>query len=94
MADPQFTNDESTRQYELRLDGKVAALAQYELHGGTVRFIHTEVLPEHEGKGLGSKLARQALDDVRARGLQAQLVCPFMAGYVKKHPEYADLVAR
>jgi uncharacterized protein len=50
------------------------------------------VLPQFEGQGLGSRLAAFALDDVRGRGLAAVPVCPFIAGYIRKHGEYRDLV--
>ena len=59
-----------------------------------VVFTHTEVLPAHEGEGVGSTLVRHALDDVRSRGLKALAVCPFVLGWIRRHPEYADLEYR
>ena len=56
-------------------------------------FTHTEVVPQFEGQGLGSRLAKFALDDVRRRGLQVVPVCTFVAGYIRRHPEYHDLVS-
>jgi predicted GNAT family acetyltransferase len=53
---------------------------------------HTEVPQELSGRGIGSRLARGVLDDIRAAGLKVVAKCPFMAGYIGKHPEYADLV--
>ena len=56
-------------------------------------FTHTEVDPKFEGKGVGSALARFALDDVRAAGTRRVLpLCPFIKGWIGKHPDYADLV--
>ena len=56
-------------------------------------FTHTEVDPTFEGKGVGSALARFALDDVRAdRHPPGAAACPFIKGWIGKHPEYADLV--
>ena len=55
-------------------------------------FTHTEVFDAYEGKGVGSALARGALDDVRARGGRLVALCPFIAAYLERHPEYADLV--
>ena len=52
------------------------------------------MLPAHEGKGLGSRLIAFALDEVRRQGLQAIPVCPFVAAYIRKHPQYLDLVAQ
>jgi len=55
-------------------------------------FTHTEIDPEFEGKGLGSQLARGALDAVRAEGSRVVPLCPFMAGYIERHPDYQALV--
>jgi predicted GNAT family acetyltransferase len=91
----EVTNNEAESRYELRMDGRVAAMAQYTLDGDKVRFTHTEVESEHEGQGLGSKLAAHALDDVRRRGLKAVPQCKFIASYIARHEqEYGDLVDR
>jgi len=89
------THDEAKGRYELRLDGRVIALAQYHREGDTVVFTHTEVDASVEGQGLGSRLASFALDDVRSRGLKAQPRCSFIVGYMARHEkEYGDLVKR
>jgi predicted GNAT family acetyltransferase len=80
-------------RYEARVDGALAGYAAYRLRAGRIVFTHTEVKPEFEGKGIGSTLARSALDDVRRRGLSVVLICPFMTAYVQRHQEYADLIA-
>lgn len=54
--------------------------------------VHTDVDPAFEGRGLGSRLIGGALADIRARGLLFVPLCPFVAAYVRRHPEYADLV--
>ena len=58
-----------------------------------VVLVHTEVATEFEGHGVGSRLAAAALDDIRARGLKVDPVCPFIARYLDRHPELSDLVA-
>ena len=80
-------------QYEITVDGVVAGYAAYQTHPGELTFIHTEVSDAFEGQGLGSTLARGALDDVRARGLKAVPLCPFIAAYIRRHPEYSDIAA-
>jgi predicted GNAT family acetyltransferase len=70
----------------------MAGFTQYRRAPRTVDFTHTEVYPEFEGQGLGSKLAAGALDAVRAGGDRAVASCPFISTYIKRHPEYADLV--
>jgi predicted GNAT family acetyltransferase len=83
--------DES--RYELTSDGRLAGFALYRLEDGQITFFHTEVEPEYEGSGFGSRLVRAALDDVRKRKLSVVPVCPFFAGYIARHPdEYLDLV--
>jgi uncharacterized protein len=79
-------------RYEAYVDGALAGFAAYSGQPGRVVFTHTETDPEFAGQGVGGALARFALDDVRARGLQATPLCPFIAAYIGKHPEYVDLV--
>lgn len=92
MQELEFSNSEPAHRYELTLDGQVAGYAEYKAEPGRVRFIHTVIEPQYEGQGLGSKLAKQALDDVRSRGLKAVPQCPFIAAYIQRHSEYSELV--
>ncbi|NJC21592.1 hypothetical protein BJ994_000668 [Arthrobacter pigmenti] len=91
--DAQVSNNSDAGRYEISLDGKPAGFAEYRLKDSRVIFTHTEVDSAFEGRGAGSTLARYALDDVRSRGLQAAPLCPFIAAYIERHPEYQDLVA-
>ncbi len=79
-------------RYEATIGGRLAGIAAYRNRPGARVFTHTEVLPEWEGRGVGGRLAQAALDDVRARGLQAVPRCPFIAAWIRRHPEYEDLV--
>lgn len=79
-------------RYEAWLDGEPAGLIAYFDEDGWLVFDHTEVFEAFEGRGVGSRLAKAALDDVRARGLYVNPQCPFVTGYIKRHPEYRDLV--
>ena len=83
------------QRYEI-LDGDehVLGLAAYERRGETFVFTHTEVDPDAGESGLGSTLVRAALDDVRSRGVRVVALCPFVRGWIERHPEYADLVGR
>lgn len=81
-------------RFEAYAEDTLAGFAEYELSGGAVSLVHTEVLPDFEGQGVGSTLTRAALDTFRARGnLKVKPVCPFVAGWVARHPEYQDLIA-
>jgi predicted GNAT family acetyltransferase len=79
--------------YEITVDGKHAGLAAFTERPDAVVFTHTEIADGFEGKGIGSQLAQAALDDVRRRGLSAVPHCPFIKGWIDRHPDYRDLVA-
>jgi hypothetical protein len=84
-------NNPARERYELEIEGHLAA-AYYQLSDGIITFIHTEVPKELEGKGIGSKLIKGALDQVRVAGLKVVPQCPFVKAYIGKHAEYADLL--
>ena len=79
------------QRYEARRDGVVLGHVGYQQADGHLVLTHTEVDPAAEGQGVGGQLVRGVLDDVRARGLAVQPLCPFAQGWMERHPEYADL---
>ncbi|MDL4771735.1 GNAT family N-acetyltransferase [Actinomadura xylanilytica] len=89
----EISDDADRSRYEIRVDGALAGFAEYRRQEGEIVFTHTEVDSAFEGKGVGGALARGALDDVRAKGLNAVPLCPFIKGWIERHPDYADLVA-
>ena len=86
-----IVNNKAHHRYELAVEGHIAA-TYYKLADGVITFVHTEVPPELGGKGIGSKLIQGALDQVRAAGLKVIAQCPFVKGFIDKHPEYAGLL--
>lgn len=88
----EVRNDAEHRQFTLEIDGRAVGKAEYRLRGDTYLFIHTEVDPEFQGRGVANRLARSALDDVRQQGRTLVPLCPFIAAYIKRHPEYDDIV--
>jgi predicted GNAT family acetyltransferase len=88
---PQVRDNASLHRYELEVDG-FTAFVRYRRTPDAIRFIHTEVPEGLAGKGIGSRLARHVLDAARAEGLHVVPVCPFIAAWMKKHPEYDDLL--
>jgi uncharacterized protein len=92
MDDIRIADNPTRHRFELQSGNEVAAFSEYNELKGSLLFTHTEVLPAFEGKGFASRLIAYALDDVRKRGLHAIPACPFVAGYIRKHPEYLDLV--
>ena len=67
--------------------------AAYRRRNGRIALIHTEVDEALEGRGLGSRLVTAALDDARDQGLEVVPLCPFVASFIDRHPEYQDIVA-
>jgi uncharacterized protein len=92
MSTTTVRKNEAAHRYELMLGKALAGFAEYNVLANGILFSHTEVLPGHEGQGLSSVLIRAALDDVRALGTFAVPVCQVVAGFLRKHPEYQDLV--
>ncbi|MGB3811333.1 MAG: GNAT family N-acetyltransferase [Parvibaculum sp.] len=90
MSDTVKDNPAKHR-FEIVVEG-ITACAEYERKPGVVTFTHTVVPEALGGKGVGSKLAKGALDAVRAERSKLVPQCPFIAAYIKKHPEYQDLV--
>jgi len=88
---PVVRDNTERHRFELDADGHVA-FSNYRREGATLTVLHTEVPPEFNGKGIGSALVRGLLDIARAQKLTVKPLCPFVAGYIAKHPEYADLL--
>lgn len=93
MADVQVTDNPHESRWEAHVDGELAGFAAYTTTDDLITFTHTEVSDAFEGQGVGSALARGALDAVRADGSRKVLPrCPFIRGWIDKHPDYQDLV--
>ncbi len=90
---PRVVNNPDERRYEVWVGDRLAGKAEYRQAGDRLIFFHTEIDDDFEGQGVGSHLAREALDDVRARGLQVTPKCPFIAAYIRRHPSYQELVS-
>jgi uncharacterized protein len=91
--DVTVVNHPEERRYELLVAGEHAGELVYRDRGEDVRaLLHTEVDPNQQRRGLGTALVAGALDDARERGLQVVPICPFVDAFVRRHPEYADLV--
>ncbi|MER6300008.1 GNAT family N-acetyltransferase [Kitasatospora sp. NPDC001539] len=79
-------------RFEITEDGELAGFAEYHRYENEIAFIHTETDPAFAGRGLAGALARAALDTAREQGLAVLPYCPFIRGWIGKHPEYVDLV--
>lgn len=91
MTMQQLRDNRAEQEFTLEVDGHLA-VAAYQREAGVIVFTHTLVPPEIEGRGVGSKLIRGALDSARDQGLRVVPQCPFVKAFIDRHPEYRDLV--
>jgi len=92
VSEAEVVDVPQASRYELRLGGRLIGLAAYRRRGGRIAFTHTEVDESCEGRGFGSRLAAAALEDARREDLDVVPLCPFIAHYIERHPEYEQLV--
>jgi uncharacterized protein len=88
----EVTDAPEVSRYEARIDGELAGILEYVIKRGRIALAHTEVLPEFEGKGIASRLAKFGLDEARRRELGVIVICPFVRSYIERHPEERDIV--
>jgi uncharacterized protein len=94
LEDAEVTHAPEANRYELRLDGRLVGLATYHRRNGRIALTHTEVDPSCEGRGFGSLLARTALEDAERNGLEVVPLCPFIARYIDRNPQFRAVVAK
>ncbi|MBM2622863.1 NAD(+)/NADH kinase [Actinoplanes sp. LDG1-06] len=92
-ADAAVVDAFERQRYELLIGGEVAGVLHYRRHGDKIELLHTEIEQSFSGRGLASRLAAAALEDARGRATPVVPSCPFVTGYLDRHPEYADLLA-
>lgn len=86
------TDNAGESRFEMNVEGQTAMLA-YDRRDGVLYLTHTEVPEALEGKGIGSRIVKHALDQARAAGEKVAPWCPFVRAYIDRHPEYGELVA-
>ena len=91
--DVQVTDNPEAGRYDAHMDGELAGYLVYREEEGGIILVHTEVFDAFEGQGVGGRLVSAVLDEIRDRGLSVTPLCRFAAGYIDRHPEYADLLA-
>ncbi|HEX5535225.1 MAG TPA: GNAT family N-acetyltransferase [Actinomycetales bacterium] len=92
MSSVEVVNKPHKSRYEALVDNRVAGFAEYRMDGEDMVFTHTEVDDAYEGQGVGSRLVRAALEDVRRQGRRIEAQCPFVSSYIDKHADYQDLL--
>src|SRR3954468_22192721 len=91
-ADVRVVDVPDRSRFEIRVGGEIAGIADYRRRPGMITFVHTEIDPGFEGRGLASELIHTALSEARAEGLSVLPLCPFVRGYIAGHREFLDLV--
>lgn len=94
MAHVEVVRDPESSRYEARVDGDLAGWIDYFARAGAVQLVHTQVLDDFAGKGIGSALVRHALDEIRSQGMAVIPTCEYAQEWIERHPAYADLVAQ
>lgn len=93
MLQTRLVNDTAARRYRLLLDDVEVGYSEYDpVAPASILIKHTEVLSQHEGKGLGARLVRGMLEDIRAQGKTVIPICPYALNFIRRHREYSDLV--
>jgi predicted GNAT family acetyltransferase len=89
----RLVKNEDSSAYELFLGDARVSLVDYYLAGDVVVFPHTETLPAYLRRGLAAQVVRFALDDVRSQARKVRPTCPYVATFIRRNPEYSDLIA-
>jgi predicted GNAT family acetyltransferase len=92
VADIRVVDVPERSRFEIRVDDEAAGFTEYRRRPGLISFVHTEIGPRFEGRGLASQLVRTALSEARSAGLSVLPFCPFVRAYIAAHTEYVDLV--
>ncbi|MBC5617043.1 MULTISPECIES: GNAT family N-acetyltransferase [Alistipes] len=92
MENYKLIDNVALHQYEFRIGDLIPRIEYIKTKNGEIYLTHTEVPSALEGKGVGSSLVRLALEDIERQQLRLVPLCPFVAGYVQKHPEWKRLV--
>lgn len=91
---PKLINNENAKQYELEAEGLKARIEYIIAKDNVIYLTHTEVPKPLEGKGVGSSIVKLTLEDIKSNGLQLMPLCPFVAAYIKRHPEWNEILMK
>ena len=94
MESYELIDNTENKQYEFHIGKFLAKIEYIKTNNGEIYLTHTEVPVALEGKGIGSQLAEKVLTDIEKQGLRLVPLCPFVAGYIKKHPDWRRIVMR
>ncbi len=92
VPDVDVIDNRDAKRFEAHVNGKLAGVTEYIPLPGKIIATHTEVSPGFEGQGVASRLVSKTLDVLRSEGRLIQPLCPYVAAYLRRHPEYDDVV--
>ena len=88
----EVKRNDASKRFEIEVEGMRSVL-DYEIHGPIIVFTHTGVPGPLEGRGIGTALAKAGLEYARENQLKVNPVCSFIRVYMRRHPEYNNLLA-
>ncbi len=88
----EVIHNQEKKRFEIQIGDQIA-MVKYILGSSEIIFTHTEVPEEFEGHGVAGKIAKVAVEYAKAQGLRIRPMCPYMAEYIKRHPEYHSITA-
>lgn len=91
--DFSISNDSQRQRYQASVGGELAGFIEYRPRGVHLDLVHTEVLPQFEGRGLAGRLAQFALEDAGRQGRKVIPSCSYIARYIERHSQFQELVA-
>lgn len=94
MENYELTDNVEKSQYEFHVENYLPKIEYIKTNNGEIYLTHTEEPVALEGRGIGSQLAEKVLADIEKKGLRLIPLCPFIAGYIKKHPDWRRIVMR
>jgi hypothetical protein len=92
MSEVDVEHDETMTTFSVELEGAEAVLMYRHVGDDTLDFTDTYVPPQHRGRGVAAELARAAFEYAREHGYRVIPTCPYITTYLKRHPEYQELV--
>jgi uncharacterized protein len=91
----EFVNEPDRKRYVLRVDGQIASVVDYAIHGTSISFHHTYTAPHQRGKGLAAEIVQYAVNDVEATtDLHIVPMCWYVGEWFDQHPERAGVLTR
>jgi predicted GNAT family acetyltransferase len=94
MESYELIDNKEKNRYEFHVGDYIPKIEYIKSNNGEIYLTHTEVPVDLEGRGIGSRLAEEVLKDIERQALRLVPLCPFVAGYIKKHPDWKRIVMR